>query len=87
MSFSLDERHHQLLDAVNHATTEAEHERAMNYLRAWRDGVWLARGWDAARQGRMICDGDRYYFDGPDDDRPMCGGVWLDWTPAPLVTP
>ena len=41
----------------------------------------VALGWDDAQRGRLIMEGDWHYLDGPEGHRPMCGGIWLDWTP------
>lgn len=70
--------HARLLDAVNHAKTEREHREAEATLDGWRMGFR-----DAGRNVDL-CGADLYYLD-QDIDRPMCCGVWLDWTPAPVT--
>lgn len=85
MDDAISEAHKKRLDAVNLAATEEAHTRAERELRAWRDGVAVALGWDAAGGGMLLMDGDLHYLDmdNPESqDRPMCGGVWLDWTPT-----
>ena len=64
--------------AVNEATTEAEHTRLDRELHAFRDGMRAAGG----RPDLMGCD---WYYLEQDIDRPMCCGVWLDWTPADVA--
>lgn len=65
--------------AVNEATTVAEHTRLDRELRAFRDGMRAA----GVEPKLMAC--DWYYLD-QGIDRPMCCGVWLDWTPADSAT-
>lgn len=78
---TVHDRHCVLLDAVNDAQTTREHEIAEARLRGFRDGVALARGFDGADCGAMLADADNYYLS-QGIDRPMCGGVFLDWRPA-----
>lgn len=72
---STHERHMQLIDAVNNATTEHAHREADVYLSGWVDGVRFAGEYvdliraDQEQFSRGI-------------DRPMCCGVFLDWKPA-----
>lgn len=89
MSDYINMRRQHLLrvEAVNSATTEADHRRRDVELCAWRAGVSDALGWDDADRGMLLMEADRYYLNQPEHaDRPMCGGVWMDWTPAE-VTP
>ncbi len=72
---SLREEHIKLIEAVNNATTRAEHDAHQLRLDWWRTGVADA----GAVMDYMA--GDRHYLD-QDIDRPMCCGVWLDWEPS-----
>lgn len=67
-------RHLELIRAVNEATTHDERQRALWYLDGWREGRRSA--------GRPVdlMEGDLYYIEAG-IERPMCCGVWLDWTP------
>lgn len=77
---NLHARHMELVEAVNKSRNEREHWDASMRLRGWRDGV------EAAGRRVDLCAADMHYLDAG-VDRPMCCGVWLDWTPAesPLV--
>ena len=79
----LHEKHIRLVGQVNKSTTEADHAKRYRELRIWREGVE-----DAGRKlDLMAC--DRHYID-KGIDRPMCCGVWLDWSPLtdmPLPLP
>lgn len=69
----------RLVEAVNSAKTQREHELA----EAKRQGFFAALeagGWSEAGIGRLVMDGDTHYIN-RGVDRPMCGGVWLDWKP------
>ncbi len=68
-------RHTDLIDAVNDAKTDLEHQLADAYLTGWLDAM--------DECGRRLC------FVQADEhttarfgDRPMCCGVLLDWSPA-----
>ena len=65
-------KHIELIEAVNNATTEREHNKAETYLHGFREGV--------ASLGRDndLCGCDMHYIN-QGIDRPMCAGVWLDW--------
>lgn len=39
-----------------------------------------AMGWDSGDIGQLIMDADAHYL-AQGIDRPMCGGVFLDWEP------
>jgi hypothetical protein len=71
-------KHIQLLEAVNNAKTQAEHDRAEAVLEGFR--IALAEAYEH-RLGIDLMDCDRYYLD-QGIDRPMCCGVFLDWKPA-----
>lgn len=68
-------KHIELVEAVNNALTQAEHDRAEAVLRGFR----LA--FDEHYDGFSLMDCDRHYLD-QGIDRPMCCGVFLDWKPA-----
>lgn len=76
---NLHQKHCKLLDKVNYARTEEEHERAYHLLNAWREGVTDAAA-SVGRQLFSLMDGDHHYMD-QGINRPMCCGVWLDWKP------
>lgn len=66
-----------LTEQINNAKTLLEHQMLQSKL----DGFY--RGLEAAGRGdvcigSLIMDCDRYYMD-KGIDRPMCGGVFLDW--------
>jgi hypothetical protein len=68
-------KHTDLIDAVNDATTEYEHTRADAFLQGWRDGLK-----DCGRRWSFI-EADEHTearFPG----RPICCGVLLDWKPG-----
>lgn len=70
--------------AANDAQTEVGHAVEMLARREWRRGVedaLTAFGLDADTiVGDMLEAGDNYYLE-RGVDRPMCGGLWLDWKP------
>lgn len=69
-------RHVELLDAVNDAKTQAEHDMAYWKLQGWRDGLeYCNRRWD-------FIEADQHAFE-KYGDRPVCCGVLLDWLPVP----
>lgn len=68
------EKHIQLVEAVNNASTETEHFAAEIRLRGWREGME-----DAGRPVSLLA-ADSFYLD-QGIDRPMCCGVFLDWRP------
>lgn len=70
------QKHIELVEAVNNAKTEREHENAENVLRGFR----IAIGYTDQSPGRQLIDCDLHYIN-QGIDRPMCCGVWLDWTP------
>ena len=72
----MNQRHIELIAAVNNATTEAEHTSAKRFLDGWRWGIIDAqgRGYDWT-----IAD---LHHEGSDAERPMVLGVFLDWKPT-----
>lgn len=64
-------KHTDLIDAVNNAKTQYEHDIAYARLKGWRDGRsdWCGASADAHTMTRV----------GP--YRPMFCGVLLDWAP------
>lgn len=72
---SLREKHIQLVESVNNSTTEAEHHDAQLRLGWWREGVM------DADVNLSLMAADMHYLN-QGIDRPMCCGVWLDWTPS-----
>ena len=64
-------RHTDLIDAVNDAKTQREHDYAQAFLDGWRDGAgtWSGLYADMHTMARL----GMY--------RPMCCGVLLDWQP------
>ena len=71
---NLYSEHIRLVEAVNNATTQAEHDRADIHLRGWRDGVAAAGGhWSGI-------DADLHYIN-QGDERDRCCGVLCDWKP------
>jgi hypothetical protein len=76
MTPTLHDIHIELVRAVNEATTEEGHRIRETMLQGWRKGVTDAGGCVD------LCAADSYYLD-QGIDRPMCCGVWLDWTPTP----
>ena len=72
---TINEKHMQLVEAVNNAKTVKYHESSNLYLIAWRMGI------RDAGINLSLLDADRFYID-QGIDRPMCCGVWLDWEPT-----
>lgn len=73
---TLDYTHEQLIDAVNSQETIEGHAIAAAELRGFRAG-WSRTG---KTEGWQIIAGDNYQADNG-INRPMCGGVFLDWKP------
>jgi len=76
----IEERYVELVRACNEAATEDGHRHANEYAHAWLDGVAFALRMDDADVGRILMAADTHYID-QGIDRPMCGGVWIDWKP------
>jgi hypothetical protein len=72
---TLHEKHIERIDLVNSAPTLEDHRESLAELRAWRDGVA-----DAGVRLDFIA-ADLHYID-QGIDRPMCCGVFNDWTEA-----
>jgi len=72
---SLYDKHMQLVDDVNNAKTEAAHRLAEQFLRGWREGVRDMNGYVS------LIDADLHSMARFEGERPMCGGVLLDWKP------
>jgi len=69
-------KHIELIEAVNNSLTQAEHDAAEQRLNGFRDALERMN----PRPLHFIeCD-QHYLAQGI--DRPMCCGVWLDWTPS-----
>jgi hypothetical protein len=66
------DRHMQLIDAVNDATTPVAKREARARLEGWRDGVRYGGGFVD------LIAADLEQFDRGHKDRPMCCGVFLD---------
>lgn len=64
-----------MVDAVNNAKTEREHQEAYDRLRGWRDGV-RAAGIDVD-----LIAADLEQFSRGHEERPMNCGVFADWKP------
>jgi len=76
-------KHIDLAVAVNNAKTEREHREAELRLNGYLDAI--RDGFGSAVSGRMIMECDMYYLN-QGIDRPMCGGVFLDWKPTESQT-
>lgn len=72
----MHEKHIELLEAVNNAKTQQEHDRAEAVLEGFRLALDTIYG-----HGFSLMDADLYYLN-QGVTRPMCCGVFLDWKPA-----
>src|SRR5574340_1226733 len=71
----LFDKHIELVEVVNNAQTQEEHERAETTLRGFREAL------DHMEPRPMhLIECDLHYLN-QGIDRPMCCGVWLDWVP------
>lgn len=68
-------KHTELIDAVNDAKTEGEHQYADVFLQGWRAGVDDAGGYWSGTWA------DMHTMKRFGEERPMCCGVLLDWKP------
>lgn len=69
----------ELLDAVNDAKTEEEHQRAEDRLSGWRDCMnHYGLGWSGTYD-------DRYTLAKYGEHRLVCCGVLLDWMPSSTI--
>lgn len=73
-------KHIELIEAVNNAKTQQEHDRAEAVLEGFR----LALDEFNGRWSGTAC--DQHYMD-QGIERPMCCGVFLDWKPADVAPP
>lgn len=64
---------------MNEAKTSSDNMRARWILHGFRECVTVSFG--GLRSGDLIVEADAYYLN-QGIDRPMCGGVWLDWEPT-----
>lgn len=74
----MHKKHIELVEAVNNAKTQQEHDLAEAVLKGFR--LALAEAYDS-ELGFMLMDCDSHYMN-QGIDRPMCCGVFLDWKPA-----
>lgn len=66
--------HYQLIDAVNNAKDEAEHNYALAVLEGYRMGIEVFCQWSGI-------DCDLYTMSRFGGDASMCCGVLTDWEP------
>ena len=71
---NLFDKHIELVELVNNAYSEREHQIASDVLHGFR----LALGLQGINQ---LIECDMYYID-KGIDRPMCCGIFLDWEPG-----
>ena len=71
----MSSKHLQLVDAVNDAKTQSEHDIAYWKLQGFREGLEHC-GFHVG-----LIDADLHSMERFGPDRPMCCGVLLDWTP------
>ena len=81
MTKRLADEQFRRLEIANNAPDESSRRKALDELAAWREGVATALAWKSHEIGAFLMVGDMDYI-GRGVDRPMCGGVWLDWTPS-----
>ena len=72
---SIHKQHIKLIRSVNESKTIEEHKERLIYLNGWIDGI------TACGHALNIMECDNYYLE-QGIDRPMCCGVWLDWSPS-----
>ena len=70
---TLHEQHMKLIDGVNNAENEVQRTFRSQHLHGWLEGV----GACGRNVGQMIMEADMEQFE-RGNDRPMCGGVFLD---------
>jgi hypothetical protein len=75
---TLHEKHMHRIELVNRSTTEQEHSTRERDLRNWQAGV------EDAGFKLDLCAADWHYLE-QGIDRPMCCGVWLDWSEANAI--
>jgi len=71
--------HIALVEAANNARTERDHNLAVARLDGFFRAARAILG-DPEHIGRLVVSADTHYL-AQGIDRPMCGGLWLDWTP------
>ena len=74
---TLHEKQMELVDAVNNAKTTHEHAVAYWQLMGWREGVRAC-----GREPDLIAC-DLTQFERGNENRPMCCGVFNDWSESP----
>lgn len=74
----LYEKYIKRVEAINSAKTQHEHDYLSARLGGWLDGVDDAGS--HVRTGSLCMAADNFYMD-QGIDRPMCGGIFLDWKP------
>lgn len=80
--------HLDLVDACNNATTDREHQSALDILQGFRQGLRAAGCADALAAHLADCDLHVLpdLLTTPEGQcRPVCCGVFLDWKPAPVL--
>ena len=70
---NMHEKHMELIDAVNNATTLHQHWTNYCKLEGWREGLR-----DCGREPDLI-GADLEQFGRGHESRPMCCGVFSDW--------
>jgi hypothetical protein len=73
VTIPLPGRRLELVSVVNEAKTEWAHTRAIGYLAGWDNAYRAFAGRDA--WWLQFCECDEAFG----DERPVSGGVWLDW--------
>jgi len=76
----LGRKHIQIVEAVNNAQTESEHERSKAVLQGFREALKII----APSFGAMLMDCDNHYLE-QGIDRDMCCGEFLDWKPMGII--
>ena len=77
MNDNLRQRYCDLVDKCNNSKTRLEHDEWNVLLNGFLDGV---TAFSAVAVGYLLMHGDEVQM-GRGVDRPMCGGLWLDWEP------
>jgi hypothetical protein len=70
----------RIVQVINDSKAVSEHISGHDQLIGLKRCL-TAMGWSDADIGNLIMDGDRHYLS-IGIDRPMVGGVFLDWQPA-----
>lgn len=77
MEVDIHTTHIRIVEAVNKSKTTEEHHSAYKFLMGYRQAIE-----DLGYKIPLI-EADMHYIN-QGIDRPMCCGVWLDWTPTKL---